>query len=79
MPEKGLKEILFSVIVPKSLEKSSVGRHKLRRKINEALKKAMLAWPKGMVVVVFAKAEAKKALRDEIVEDGTALLSKIRI
>jgi len=39
----------------------------------------MLDWPKGIVVVIFAKAEAKKALRDEIAEDGKTLLSKIKI
>jgi len=77
--EKAIKNSLFSVIVPKSVEKSSVGRHRLKRRISEALRNAMISWPKGVAVIVFVKDTAKKAERAEIAEDGMSLLNKIKV
>lgn len=60
---------LFSIIVPKSVEKTSVGRHRLKRKVAHALEKVFRDAKPGIAALIFVKKQIEEATVQEIVDD----------
>lgn len=60
---------LFSIIVPKSVEKTSVGRHRLKRKVAHALEKILIDAKPGIAALIFVKKQTEDATTQEIVND----------
>lgn len=60
------KSTKISAVVPEKVGKTSVIRHRMRRKIYESLRPIMSSIPAGLYAIVFAKAVAMKPEDPEI-------------
>ena len=66
----------LAVIVPAKTEKTSAGRHFLKRKISAVLEKNLLQIPKGFIGLVFVKNKIFQPIYQEIEKEVLFLLHK---
>ena len=69
----------FAVIIPKKIEKTSVGRHLLKRRVSVALEDYIKEKKEGIfkTIIVFPKKFEKIAKSSKIHDDVFEILSKI--
>lgn len=73
LKERGRK---FSIVVPKKMVKSAVGRHFLRRKIISILKSVEEKFPEGYFII-FTKKDILNKESSEILGDINKILSNL--
>ncbi len=67
----------FAVVASKKVAVKAVDRNKIKRRTRSVLAKARISISKPLALILYAKADIKKAEYGEIVSDIEALFSKI--
>ncbi len=65
---------LFSVVVPKKIEKTAVARASLKRRVTAVLRKHLTGIKKGYQVLLFCKKDAKSLSPTELSQEIQRLL-----
>jgi ribonuclease P protein component len=77
LDQKNDKPSLFSFVIPAKIVKTSVKRHKLKRKMTAVVEKHLKTIRNGFWVLVFAKKDVSGASYVEIEKEILDLLSKV--
>jgi ribonuclease P protein component len=77
LEQKESKTSLFSFVVPNKVVKTSVGRHKLKRKMSAVVEKNFKIIKNNLICLVFAKKNPPKLIYLEIETELLSLFSQI--
>lgn len=78
LDRKDNKATHFSFIVPVKVDKTSVGRHRIKRKMTAAVEKSLSNLGTGLSILIYAKKDLSALPLSQIEEEILKLLSKIK-
>lgn len=79
LDRKDAKPSLFALVVPNKVQKTSVGRHLLKRKMSAVVEKVFPNLKTGYSVIIFAKKDIARSPFGEMEKEILGLLKKAKV